>query len=86
MSEPAKVLIIDDSAVARQTLKNILSEDPELEVVGTAPDALIALKKISELNLTDYSYNPKKMKINETITNTLENNIHSISLILSLCV
>ena len=45
MSEPAKVLIIDDSAVARQTLKNILSEDPELEVVGTAPDALIALKK-----------------------------------------
>ena len=50
MSEPAKVLIIDDSAVARQTLKNILSEDPELEVVGTAPDALIALKKISELN------------------------------------
>ena len=50
MSQPAKVLIIDDSAVARQTLKNILSEDPELEVVGTAPDALIALKKISELN------------------------------------
>ena len=50
MSEPTKVLIIDDSAVARQTLKNILSEDPELEVVGTAPDALIALKKISELN------------------------------------
>ena len=50
MSKPAKVLIIDDSAVARQTLKNILSEDPELEVVGTAPDALIALKKISELN------------------------------------
>ena len=43
-------------------------------------------KKISELNLTDYSYNPKKIKINETITNNLENNIHSISLILSLCV
>ena len=35
MSQPAKA-IIDDSAVARQTLKNILSEDPELEVVGTA--------------------------------------------------
>ena len=29
-------------------------------------------KKITELNLTDYSYNPKKMKINETITNTLK--------------
>ena len=34
MSQPAKVLIIDDSAVARQTLKNILSEDPELEAVS----------------------------------------------------
>lgn len=50
MNRPAKVLIIDDSAVARQTLKLILSEDPELEVVGTAPDALIALRKIPELN------------------------------------
>ena len=43
MSQPAKVLIIDDSAVARQTLKNIFRR-PELEVVGTAPDALIALE------------------------------------------
>ena len=50
MSQRAKVLIIDDSAVARPTPKHILSEDPELEVVGTAPDALIALKKFSELN------------------------------------
>jgi len=46
---PYKVLIIDDSAVVRQTLKGIYSSDPELEVVGTAPDALIALKKIGEL-------------------------------------
>jgi len=46
---PYKVLIIDDSAVVRQTLTGIYSSDPELEVVGTAPDALIALKKLSEL-------------------------------------
>ena len=46
---PYKVLIIDDSAVVRQTLKGIYSSDPELEVVGAAPDALIALKKIDEL-------------------------------------
>ena len=46
---PYKVLIIDDSAVVRQTLKEIYSSDPELEVVGTAPDALIALKKLGEL-------------------------------------
>ena len=49
MSPPAKVLIIDDSAVARRALSNILSSDPEIEVVGTAPDALIGLRKISEL-------------------------------------
>ena len=46
---PYKVLIIDDSAVVRQTLTGIYSSDPELEVVGTAPDALIALQKIGEL-------------------------------------
>ena len=46
---PYKVLIIDDSAVVRQTLKEIYSSDPELEVVGTAPDALISLKKLGEL-------------------------------------
>ena len=46
---PYKVLIIDDSAVGRQTLKEIYSSDPELEVVGTAPDALIALKKLGKL-------------------------------------
>ena len=47
---PYKVLIIDDSAVVRQTLTQIYSSDPELEVVGTAPDAIIALKKLSDLN------------------------------------
>ena len=44
-----KVLIIDDSAVVRQTLSKIYSSDPELEVVGTAPDAIIALKKLAVL-------------------------------------
>ena len=45
---PYKVLIVDDSAVVRQTLKQIYSSDPELEVVGTAPDALIALRMLGE--------------------------------------
>ena len=46
---PYKVLIIDDSAVVRQTLTQIYSSDPDLEVVGTAPDAIIALRKLDEL-------------------------------------
>jgi len=44
-----RVLIIDDSAIARNTLTRILETDSKIEVVGTAPDALIGLKKIRQL-------------------------------------
>ena len=44
-----KVLIIDDSALMRQLLQAILSRSPDLEVVGTAPDAMIAYEKIRTL-------------------------------------
>jgi len=44
-----KVLIIDDSALVRKLLKEILELDPQIEVVGTAPDPLIAIRKIQEL-------------------------------------
>jgi len=44
-----KVLVIDDSAVVRRGLTEILEEDDELDVVGTAPDAMLALKKIKKL-------------------------------------
>jgi two-component system, chemotaxis family, protein-glutamate methylesterase/glutaminase len=43
-----KVLIVDDSAVIRQALSLILASDHELEVIGTAADPYIAVKKISE--------------------------------------
>ena len=67
--------------------QNIFVMGPGLDELIKKDESLPSgFKKITELNLTDYSYNPKKMKINETITNTLENNIYSISLILSLCV
>lgn len=41
-----KVLIIDDSAVVRETLTNIFSEEKDIEVLGTAQDPIIALKKL----------------------------------------
>lgn len=41
-----EVLIIDDSAVVRQTLTEILSSDPEIEVMGTASDPIFAARKI----------------------------------------
>jgi two-component system, chemotaxis family, protein-glutamate methylesterase/glutaminase len=43
-----KVLIIDDSAVIRQTLSQMLSQDPDIEVLGTAADPFIAVAKIAE--------------------------------------
>jgi len=44
-----RVLIIDDSALMRQLLTQILSSDPELEVVGSAPDPVAARDKIRAL-------------------------------------
>jgi len=46
MPKPIRVLIIDDSAVVRQALSGILASDPDIEVMGTAPDPLIARDKI----------------------------------------
>ena len=45
-----KVLVVDDSAVVRQLLSELLARDPEIEVVGTAADPLLAREKIKRLN------------------------------------
>jgi len=47
---PCKVLIVDDSAVVRQMLSEILASDPGIEVVGTAADPLLAREKIKRLH------------------------------------
>lgn len=44
-----KVLVVDDSALMRKMIPQILNSDPEIEVVGTAMDGLFALKKIADL-------------------------------------
>ncbi|MGA1875944.1 MAG: protein-glutamate methylesterase/protein-glutamine glutaminase [bacterium] len=44
-----RVLIVDDSAVVRTILTRELLHDPEIEVVGTAPDPYVARDKIVEL-------------------------------------
>ncbi|MFW6227199.1 MAG: protein-glutamate methylesterase/protein-glutamine glutaminase [Bacteroidota bacterium] len=41
-----KVLIVDDSAVVRQTLRDILSTDPGITIMGVAADPYFAAKKI----------------------------------------
>jgi two-component system chemotaxis response regulator CheB len=45
-----RVLIVDDSAVVRRAIADALSEDPEIEVVGTAANPYVARDKILQLN------------------------------------
>jgi two-component system chemotaxis response regulator CheB len=45
-----RVIIVDDSALMRQILSSILSSDPMIEVVATAPDPLVAREKIKALS------------------------------------
>ncbi len=47
MEKKIRVLIVDDSAVVRQTLSSILSGDPEIEVMGVASDPYVAASKIA---------------------------------------
>ncbi|MHA6718101.1 protein-glutamate methylesterase/protein-glutamine glutaminase [Sphingomonas sp. RS6] len=48
MSGRIRVLIVDDSASVRQALTAILSEDPEINVIGAASDPFVAAKRIQE--------------------------------------
>ncbi|HON19157.1 MAG TPA: chemotaxis response regulator protein-glutamate methylesterase [Salinivirgaceae bacterium] len=48
-SSKIKVLIVDDSAVVRQTLASVLSSDPQIEVIGVASDPYFAANKIREI-------------------------------------
>ena len=50
MSSPVRVLVIDDSALMRKLISQMLEKDPTIEVVGTAMDGEFGLKKIEELN------------------------------------
>jgi two-component system chemotaxis response regulator CheB len=45
-----KVLVVDDSALVRSLLTEIINAQPDMEVVGTAPDPLVAREKIKLLN------------------------------------
>ncbi len=50
MSPPTtRILVVDDSVVARRVISDVLTEEGDLEVVGTAPNGRIALTKIPRL-------------------------------------
>ncbi len=41
-----RILVVDDSVVIRKILTDVITEDPDLEVVGTASNGVIALRKL----------------------------------------
>ncbi|HEU4852798.1 MAG TPA: chemotaxis response regulator protein-glutamate methylesterase [Telluria sp.] len=45
-----KVLIVDDSALIRSVMTEIISSQPDMEVVGVAPDPLVARELIKQTN------------------------------------
>lgn len=49
MNAPVRVLVVDDSALMRKLIPQILERDDAIAVVGTAMDGNFALKKIEEL-------------------------------------
>src|SRR5579862_5641532 len=46
---PVRVLVVDDSALMRKLIPQILATDSSIQVVGTAMDGNFGLKKIEEL-------------------------------------
>ncbi len=45
-----RVLVVDDSALVRSLLTQIINEQPDMEVVGAAPDPLVAREMIKQKN------------------------------------
>jgi len=50
MSEKIRVLVVDDSALMRKLIPQVLQRDPSIEVVGTAMDGEVGLRKLEELH------------------------------------
>ena len=48
MNNKIKVLIVDDSAVVRQAMRDSLSSDPQRVVIGGATDPYIAVERIRD--------------------------------------
>ncbi len=47
--KPIRVMVVDDSVVVRKIVTDVLSADPDIEVVGTAVNGKVAVGKIAQL-------------------------------------
>jgi two-component system chemotaxis response regulator CheB len=48
MNNKIRVLVVDDSAIVRQTLSDVLSTDPQIQVIATASDPFVAASKMRQ--------------------------------------
>lgn len=48
MANPIRVLIVDDSAVVRQVMSEVLARAPGIEVIGTASDPIFAIDRMKK--------------------------------------
>ena len=46
MTAKVLVLVVDDSFMMRTIIKNIVNNDPDLQLVGDAPDGVVALEMV----------------------------------------
>jgi two-component system chemotaxis response regulator CheB len=44
-----RVVVVDDSVVIRRLVKDVLADDPSIDVVGVAENGEVALQRINEL-------------------------------------
>ena len=49
LPQQIRVLIVDDSALVRKLLRDVISGDPSMEVVGTASNGVEAIRAVAEL-------------------------------------
>ncbi len=45
-----RVLVVDDSAVIRKLVTDALAADPQIEVIGSAPNGQVAVEKVAQLS------------------------------------
>src|SRR5215475_11233996 len=50
MGDKVRVVVVDDSALMRQMLSSMMASDPAIEVVGAAPDPVVAREMIKTCN------------------------------------
>ena len=82
MTNKIKVLIVDDTVIYRKILKDVVSEIDNTEVIGTAPNGEIALRKI-ESEMPDLVLLDVEMPVKDGLETLVELKQNTLILVLS---